>query len=337
MLGNVLVDMYAKCGILAKAQEVLEELPRRNVACWNALITGYAQQGQGKEALNCLERMLKEGISPDEVTFLCVLSACSHAGLLNDAEILFESMGTKYGIHPNLEHYTCMVMAFGCAGQFDKATSQIKKMPCPDYPAVWHVLLGSCRKWTNVKLGKLVFDQTIQLDNTCASAYILMANIFAAAGMQQDAEKVEAMRQEYTYAPWNKQGITVWVDASGNVHSFSSASNKHSQSKDIYAKLAAFSHEISQQELYLTVNPILPRILDDARIDLQCGHGVNLAIACALINTSNDETIHLSCMCICDDCRHTTSLVSKIEKRKIMIRDLNKLHVFEDGKSGCQG
>ena len=113
---------------------------------------------------------------------------------MDKAQIVFRNMIGVYEVTPSLEHHICMVMIFGFAGQFDKATSQIKKMPCPDYPAVWHVLLGSCRKWTNVKLGKLVFDQTIQLDNTCASAYILMANMFAALGMQEEAENIEALR-----------------------------------------------------------------------------------------------------------------------------------------------
>ena len=189
-----LIDMYAELGILGKALEVHDELPIRDLDTWNALIRGYSRQGQGYEALKCFHRMQSDGISPDNITFLCVLSACGRSGLWEEAQLLYGDMDKKFGITPMPEHHSSVVVGLGFAGQFDKATSQIKKMPCPDYPAVWHVLLGSCRKWTNVKLGKLVFDQTIQLDNTCASAYVLMANIFAAAGMQEDAENIEAMR-----------------------------------------------------------------------------------------------------------------------------------------------
>ena len=116
VLGTALVDMYARCGMLEKARKVLEELHLRDVIAWSALIAGYAQQGQGHEALKCLKHMESEGISPDSITLLCVLSACAHSGLVNDAKMLFEIMATKYCIFPNLKHLNCMVVVFGCGG-----------------------------------------------------------------------------------------------------------------------------------------------------------------------------------------------------------------------------
>jgi pentatricopeptide repeat protein len=214
-IGNVLVDMYAKCGVLRQAQKVLEELPVRSVVSWNALISGYAQEGRGHEALNCFWRMQSEGFRPDEITCLCVLSACSHSGLTDDAQMLFGSMTRRYGIVPNLEHHTCMVVIFGFSGRFDMAMQVIRAMPSSDYPAVWLALLGGCRKWGNVKLGILAFDQAVQLDDTCAVVYVLMAEIFAAAGMQKDAEKIEAMRLKATNC--KDPGSNLWIDAGGNV------------------------------------------------------------------------------------------------------------------------
>ena len=190
VLGTSLVDMYAKCGALEKAEKVLEELPIRNVVSWSAIIAGYSQQGQGQKALSCFERMQGEGHLPNAVTFLSVLSACSHCGLMDEAQLLFGNMNRKYGIVPNSEHHTCMVVLFGSAGCFDKALSVIKVMPSADYPIVWLALLGSCRKWGNLKLGILTFDQPVQLDNTCITA---MAKLFGAAGIQEDANKVEAI------------------------------------------------------------------------------------------------------------------------------------------------
>ena len=182
---------------LEKAEKVLEDLIIRDVISWNTLISRYAQQGQGRAALNCFEWMQSEGLSPNEVTFLCILSACSHSGLLDEAEMLYGNMSKKYGVDPNIEHHTCMVLAFGCGGHFDKVMSVIKAMPSSDYPAVWRALLGACRKWGNVELGRLAFDQALQLDTTCAAVYVLMANIFASAGMHEDAERIEAMRMKY--------------------------------------------------------------------------------------------------------------------------------------------
>ena len=200
VVGTALVDMYASCGMLIKAQEVLEELPIQDVTTWNALIAGYAQQGQGQIALNCLVRMQREGLYPDEITCLCVLSACGRSGLWEEAQLLYGDMDKKFGITPMPEHHSSVVVGLGFAGQFDKAIAMIEVMPSSNYLAVWIALLGSCRKWGNVKLGTLAFDQALQVDTSCASAYVLMTDIFASVGMQDDAEKVEAMRVKYASA-----------------------------------------------------------------------------------------------------------------------------------------
>ena len=194
-LGNALVDMYAKCGALAKAKQVLEELPVRNAITWSSLIAGYAQQRLGHEALTTFEQMQLDGVSPDAITLLCLLNACCQSGLLDEAQMYYDNMSQKFGITPNVEHHTCMVTVFGCGGLFDKAMSIIKVMtPSYDYLPVWLGLLGACKKWGNVKLGRLAFEQATHIDNDCASAYALMANIYIAYGRQEDAEKIESMR-----------------------------------------------------------------------------------------------------------------------------------------------
>jgi pentatricopeptide repeat protein len=205
LLGTAVVDMYAKCGALIKARKVLYELSSRNIATWNALISGYAQEGHFIEALSCFKQIQGEGLSPNEITFLCLLNACSHAGKFEEAQAYYEQMNKEYGIEATLEHHTCMVVVFGSAGHFDKAISVIKAMPSFDDPSIWVALLGACWKWGNVELGKVAFDQVIQVDDDlAAAAYVLMANIYAVADMQEDAEKVEAMREKTV--PWKKLG-----------------------------------------------------------------------------------------------------------------------------------
>jgi pentatricopeptide repeat protein len=194
VLGNALVDMYAKCGMLAKARWVLEHLPVRDIISWSTLIAGYAERGQYDEALNCFHDMQREGCSPNEVTLLCVLNACGHSGRWDEAQMYYDDMRNKYGLVPKLEHHTSMVILLGCAGKFRKAMSVIQAIPSSARPATWLALLGACRKWENVKLGKVAFEKTIQMDDTLGAAYVLMTNIYAAAGMQEDAQEVEAMR-----------------------------------------------------------------------------------------------------------------------------------------------
>jgi pentatricopeptide repeat protein len=197
VLGNSLVDMYSKCGVVALARQTLEELLVRDVVTWNALISGYAQQGMAYEALNCFEHMCIEGLSPNEVTFLCVLAACNHLGRCDEAEMLFGTMTRTFRIIPSIEHYTCMVAVYGFSGHFDKVKAVIRVVPSYDYPLLWLALLGACRIWGNVTLGRLAFDQIIQLDSSCATAYLLMSCIFSASEMQADAENIQAMRLKY--------------------------------------------------------------------------------------------------------------------------------------------
>jgi pentatricopeptide repeat protein len=183
--------------MLQTAQRVLEDLPIRNVVSWNVLIVGYAQQGQCHKALVCFEMMQREHIIPNEVTLLGILSACSHTGLLDEAQMLFSDMTGKYGIVPVIEHHTCMVFALGCAGHFEKAMFVIQMMQSFTCPAVWFALLASCQKWRNLELGKLAFGQVVQLEDNCAPAYVVMSNIFARAGLWKDAQNVESMRLKY--------------------------------------------------------------------------------------------------------------------------------------------
>jgi pentatricopeptide repeat protein len=163
VLGNGVIDMYARCGMLARAQQVLEELPYRNEVSWSALIAGCARRGKAHMALECFERMQREGLSPDRVAFACVLSACSHAGLLGEARLVLESMTRNYGLAPKIEHLTSMVVSLGCAGQLEKAMSTtINVMSSYDRSAeAWLAVLAACRRWGNVQLGRLAFDQAI--------------------------------------------------------------------------------------------------------------------------------------------------------------------------------
>ena len=193
-LASSLISMYAKCDALSKAQDVLEELPVRDVITWSTLIAGHAQIGQGQEALTCFAQMQREGVSADAITFLSILNACNHTGLIDEANTYYSNMSTKHGIIPDLQHHICMVLVFGCVGHFDLAVSVIKTMPPSNHPLLWLALLGGCKRSGNIMLGRLAFDHVIHLDKNCAAGYVLMADIYADSGMQEDARKVEAMR-----------------------------------------------------------------------------------------------------------------------------------------------
>jgi pentatricopeptide repeat protein len=192
-LGAALVDAYVKCGESGKAQEVFDALPIRDAVTWNALISGYTQRGQGEGALSCFRRMQRDNISPDAVTFLCILTACSRCGLVQEGLTHFKSMSSRYGLQALIEHYTCVIDLLGRAGHLEEAMTLMKEMvPSSDY-AAWSSLLAACEKWGNVKLGRLAFEHAVQLDNANSRSYVYMSSIYAKAGLLEEKEEIEKL------------------------------------------------------------------------------------------------------------------------------------------------
>ncbi|KAH7435784.1 hypothetical protein KP509_06G079700 [Ceratopteris richardii] len=199
ILGNALVDMYAKCGEVSVARCILEELPFRDVVSWNTLIAGYVQEGELEHALNCFEWMQIDGILPDAVTCACVLNVCSQQGLIQKGQTLFMNMITKYGVKPSLESYTCMIALFGHAGHLEKAVRLVQEVSAAGSTTLWHALMGSCQKSADVNVAEWVFEQAESLDKSDESAYVLLGNIYAAASLEGQVKRLEGMRIRNCY------------------------------------------------------------------------------------------------------------------------------------------
>jgi pentatricopeptide repeat protein len=196
ILSTALVDMYTKCGMLAEAREVFDGLLVRDVVSWNALLMGYAQLGDLEAMVLSYNAMLEDSIRPNRVTFLVMLTMCSHAGLVCEGQMYFDVMGDVYGIEPTLEHHACMVDLFARAGHFDKAMDWIGKLDPSDRLQLWMALLGACRKWANVELGRRAFESVLAIDPKLATVYVSMRNIYVDAGMHAEAKEIEALGVE---------------------------------------------------------------------------------------------------------------------------------------------
>jgi pentatricopeptide repeat protein len=155
---NSLVDMYAKCGSMDDAWRVFNEMPSRDVVTWNAILGGCAMHGHGREALKCFESMCEEVVQPNDITFVCLLSACSHAGLVDEGMHLYASMLRDYMISTKSEHYTCIADLLGRAGHLQEAENIIKAMPCTPSVAAWKALLGACRIHGNMEMAECVAE-----------------------------------------------------------------------------------------------------------------------------------------------------------------------------------
>jgi len=180
---NALISMYSKCGSIDTASRVFSLMENRNVISWTSMITGFAKHGFAKRVLETFNQMIEEGVKPNEVTYVAILSACSHVGLVSEGWRHFKSMYENHKIKPKMEHYACMVDLLCRAGLLTDAFEFINTMPFQADVLVWRTFLGACRVHSNTELGKLSARKILELDPNEPAAYIQLSNIYASAGI----------------------------------------------------------------------------------------------------------------------------------------------------------
>ncbi|KAL2925391.1 hypothetical protein RDABS01_028275 [Bienertia sinuspersici] len=280
--GNSLVNMYAKCGCIDDATLSFSKLSEKGIVSWSAIIGGLAQHGHGKEALRLFDKMIKDGIRPNHVTLVSVLCACSHAGLVEEAKGHFNSMDELYGIRPTQEHYACMIDILGRAGNLDEALELLDKMPYEANGAVWGALLAAAKIHKNVELGKRAAEKLFTLEPEKSGTHILLANLYASAGMWQNVSEMRRLMKENKV---KKEPGMSWVEVKDKVHTFIVGDKSHPRSTEIYAKLNEI-RDLMIKEGYV---PMLETDLHDVEQSekelLLLHHSEKLAVAFALIAT----------------------------------------------------
>jgi pentatricopeptide repeat protein len=222
---TALVDLYAKCGSIEDACLVFDNMSERRDFSWNTMIAGYAQHGYGEEALQLFRRMQLAGMKPKESTFVSVLSACSHAGLVDEGRLYFDSMNQNYGITPRLEHYACMVDVLGRAGCLDEAEDFINKMPLQPSGVVWRSLLGACRVYGNLEKGKRAAEYLLALEPHDAATYVLLSNLYAVAGRWDNVAKLRTMMKKLQV---KKDPGCSWIEIKNKIYAFFAEDKTHS-------------------------------------------------------------------------------------------------------------
>ncbi|TYJ03563.1 hypothetical protein E1A91_A12G037100v1 [Gossypium mustelinum] len=194
---NSLITMYSRCGALVESRTIFDELKSpKDVISWNAMIGGYASHGFALEALGFFELMKKNKVQPTYITFISVLSACRHAGLVDEGWAYFKSMVSEYGIEPGIEHYASLVDNMARHGQFEEAMDLIKSMPFEADKEVWGALLGACRLHNNVELARVAAEALMRLEPESSAPYILLYNMYAEAGQWDAAAGVREMMEK---------------------------------------------------------------------------------------------------------------------------------------------
>ncbi|OMO79160.1 hypothetical protein COLO4_24524 [Corchorus olitorius] len=192
-VGSSLVTMYSKCGSIEDSQNAFNEIDKPDLVGWTAMISSYAQHGKGVEALRVYELMRKEGINPDSVTFVGVLSACSHNGLIEEGYYYFNSMSKEYGIQPGYCHYVCMVDILGRSGKLREAEKFINSMPIEPDAFIWGTLLAACKVHGDVELGRVAAEKIIELEPSQAAAYVSLSNICADVGLWEGVLEIRSL------------------------------------------------------------------------------------------------------------------------------------------------
>ncbi|PKI41153.1 hypothetical protein CRG98_038438 [Punica granatum] len=217
-VGSALIDMHCKCGDVDGARKFFDAMPLRNTVTWNEMIHGYAQNGRGHEAVALYRDMIASSHErPDSITFVAVLTACSHGGMVDEGITIFNSMQREHGVEPALDHYTCIIDSLGRAGRFNEAEAFIDRVPSKDDPIIWEVLLSSCRIHGNVILAKRVAEELHRLDPQNSSPYVLLANIYASQGRWDEARAVRELMDSKKVA---KNPGYSWIDIKSGDQTF---------------------------------------------------------------------------------------------------------------------
>lgn len=332
-IGSTLISMYAYCGSLDKANTLLQRLPVRNVVTWSAMIAGCALQNNFPLALQFFKSMQQVGLEPNDVTFISLFSACSHAGQVEEACRHFKLMRRDYKLDPTLEHYNSMVDVLGRAGLLNEAEDLMESVPFQLDIIGWTSLLSSCSSYNNVELGKRCFNQVLDKGG-CAIAYTVMSSIYAHAGMGKEAARIREMRK--VSSVWKKPA-KAFIEINNQVHSFIVGDYSHPRSEDVYAKLKSLSSHMREQGYdKLKTRFGTKSKLDESREDFNCGHSEKLAIAFGLISTPEGTTIRVGKnLRVCTDCHHAANFISKVELREIIVADSYRVHHFKDGLCCC--
>eukprot|EP01018_Ginkgo_biloba_P034078 Gb_04445 [translate_table: standard] len=288
---TALIDMYAKCGCIGMARQLFDKMSKRNVVSWSAMIAGYGMHGNGEDALLLFNQMQEAGMKPNHITFICVLFACSHAGLVDKGWQYFCSMSRDYCITPRVEHYTCMVDLLGRAGCLDEAQDFIKKMPLKPDVGVWGALLGACRIHSNIELGEHVAERLFELEPDNAGYYVLLSNIYAEAGRWDEVEKVRTVMENTRLR--KAPGCSL-IEVNNRFHAFLVGDKSHPQSDEIYAVLETLTGQMKDAGYVPNTDFVLHEVEEETKELMPCSYGEKLAVAFGLISTSPGIPIQIS-------------------------------------------
>ncbi|XP_021275712.1 pentatricopeptide repeat-containing protein At4g21065-like isoform X1 [Herrania umbratica] len=333
-LNNALIDMFAKCGDVDKALKLFRTMSERSIVSWTSVIVGLAMHGRGLQAVSLFHEMIRDGMVPDDVVFIGLLSACSHSGLVEKGQEYFDLMRKAFGILPKIEHYGCMVDMLCRAGLVREAVEFVQKMPNEPNSIIWRTLINACRTHGELKLGESLARQLIENEPMREANYVLLSNIYA---KMFHWEKKTKIREVMDKKGMRKIPGSTMIELNNKIYKFVAGDMSHNQYKEILEKVDEMGREMKRAGYVPSTSEVMLDIDEEDKEDNLNRHSEKLAIAFALINTPPGTPIRIvKNLRVCSDCHSATKLISKIYNREIIARDRNRFHHFKDGLCSCK-
>ncbi|MQL97313.1 hypothetical protein Taro_030000 [Colocasia esculenta] len=342
LVNNSLLDMYAKCGAVQLARQVFERMPYRDVASWNAMILGFAMHGLVDESIEAFARLQEvDNLKPNGITFVGLLSACNHGGLVSEGRKYFSSMADEFGVEPQIEHYGCMVDLLARAGLIDEALDLVSTMPCKPDAVIWRSLLDACwKEKASVEVGESIARWVLEAQEGLTSGvYVLLSRIYASANRWDDVGLVRNLMDEEGI---RKVPGCSSVEIDGVVHEFLAGDTRHPRSKEIYTMLQEMEERVALVGYTpdLSQAPMVPAEQEGERRRHSLRlHSERLAIAFGLLSSKASTTgtpIRVfKNLRVCRDCHAMTKLVALAFDVEIVVRDRTRFHHFKGGLCSC--
>lgn len=335
VLGTALIDMYAKCGSIERARCVFSELgSSKDVMAWSAMISGLAMHGHREECLGLFSQMQDCGVRPNAITFLGVLCACVHAGLVNEGRQYFKRMSEEFGITPLIQHYGCIVDLYGRAGLIEEAWDVVKSMPMKPDVLVWGALLSGSRMCGNIEMCEFAIKQLIELEPMNSGAYVLLSNVYAKMGRWDAVRCVRGLMEAKGIK--KVPGCSL-VEVEGVLHEFFVGDESHPESRDIYLMLGEIMRRLKMEGYVENTGEVLLDLDEEGKKLALSLHSEKLAIAFSFIKTRPGTPIHIvKNLRICIDCHVAIKMISRVFDREIVVRDCNRFHRFSKGACSCK-
>ncbi|KAL6143677.1 hypothetical protein ACLB2K_054372 [Fragaria x ananassa] len=313
---NALVSMYSRCGNINAAFQVFNKMEDWNVISWTSMITGFAKHGYAARAVGLFDQMLGAGLKPNEITYIAVLSACSHAGLISEGWKHFKEMHQQHGIVPRMEHYACMVDLLGRSGSLVEAIEFINSMPFEADALIWRTFLGACRVHCDVELGKHAAKMIMKQNPHDSAAYSLLSNLYASTGQWEEVANIRKQMKEKALV---KEAGSSWIEVKNKMHKFHVGDTSHPKAQEIYDEMDRLGSKIKKLGYVPDTDYVLHEVDEEQKEYYLFQHSEKLAVTFGLISTSKSKTIRVfKNLRVCGDCHTAIKYISKATGREIV-------------------